>query len=427
MTLAAFMSGLLSFVFYYPLFMAYVWMIGGVAFYLRHERKDNHVNPEELLPPGMAWPRITIIVPCYNEEANAREVIGNLMDLAYPDYEVIAVNDGSKDRTGEILDELTTIYPKLRVIHQAKNQGKAIGLCTAAPLSGSEILVGIDGDAILDPYTIHWLVRHFHTNPRLGAVTGNPRIRTRSTLLGRLQVGEFSSIIGLIKRCQRFYGRVFTVSGVIVAFRRAALHDIGYWSNDMLTEDIDVSWKLQTRHWQIRFEPHALCWILMPETLKGLWKQRLRWAMGGIQVIRKFAPVMVDWEQRRMWPVFIEYVTSVVWAYAMASTFVLWALGWFFSLPDELNVASVLPAWHGVVIGSTCLMQFGLSMWLDRRYDFGLFRCYVWMIWYPLAFWMLNMTTTVWAVPKTLLRKRGSRAIWSSPDRGMQQPQAQPS
>ena len=66
--------------------------------------------------------------------------------------------------------------------------------------------------------------------PHVGAVTGNPRIRTRSTLIGRIQVGEFSSIIGLIKRTQRIYGRVFTVSGVIAAFRRQALADVGYWS-----------------------------------------------------------------------------------------------------------------------------------------------------------------------------------------------------
>ncbi len=58
-------------------------------------------------------------------------------------------------------------------------------------------------------------------------------------------MGEFSSIIGLIKRTQRVYGRVFTVSGVIAAFRKQALADVGYWSPDMITEDIDISWKLQ--------------------------------------------------------------------------------------------------------------------------------------------------------------------------------------
>ena len=64
-------------------------------------------------------------------------------------------------------------------------------------------------------------------------------------LLGKLQVGEFSSIIGLIKRAQRVYGRMFTISGVIAGFRKSALHDVGYWSTDMVTEDIDISWRLQ--------------------------------------------------------------------------------------------------------------------------------------------------------------------------------------
>ncbi len=52
----------------------------------------------------------------------------------------------------------------------------------------------------------------------------------------------------------------------------------------MITEDIDISWKLQLKHWSVFFEPRGLCWILMPETLRGLWKQRLRWAQGGAEV-----------------------------------------------------------------------------------------------------------------------------------------------
>src|SRR3546814_3593798 len=70
-----------------------------------------------------------------------------------------------------------------------------------------------------------YLVAPLVENPRVAAVTGNPRIRTRSTLIGRIQVGEFSSIIGLIKRTQRVYGQMFTVSGVCSAFRRKALED----------------------------------------------------------------------------------------------------------------------------------------------------------------------------------------------------------
>lgn len=410
---------LFDFTFYYPLFMAYVWMIGGITYYLRYERKS--LGIKDSLSQLTATPLVSIIVPCYNEQDNVREVVDALSKLNYPNYEIICVNDGSKDRTGAILDQLTLRYPKLRVIHHAKNQGKAVGLNTAALIANGEFLLCIDGDAVLDRDVIPWMLVHFEKGHRVGAVTGNPRIRTRSTLLGRLQVGEFSSTVGLIKRTQRIYGRVFTVSGVVVMFRRRALLQVGFWSPDMLTEDIDISWKLQTNHWDVRFEPRALCWILMPETLAGLWKQRLRWAMGGIQVIHKYVHTLRSWRMRRMWLIYAEYMTSVFWAYSMALVLLIWSIGLFVEMPLRWQI-TIVPGWHGVLIGTTCLLQIMTSMFLDRRYDHRIFRHYFWMIWYPLAYWMLNMGTTIWAVPKVFARKRGKRAVWVSPDRGLRNP-----
>jgi cellulose synthase/poly-beta-1,6-N-acetylglucosamine synthase-like glycosyltransferase len=176
----------------------------------------------------------------------------------------------SKGRgTGFILNRLAKQHLRLRVIHLAHNQGKAIALKTGVAAAKSEWLVCIDGDAKLDRDAVAYIVAPMLENPRVGAVTGNPRIRTRSTLIGKIQVGEFSSIIGMIKRTQRMYGQIFTISGVVAAFRRTALADVGYWSEDIITEDIDISWKLQLKHWSIFYEPRALCWVLMPETLKG--------------------------------------------------------------------------------------------------------------------------------------------------------------
>jgi poly-beta-1,6-N-acetyl-D-glucosamine synthase len=203
---------------------------------------------------------------------------------------------------------------------------------------------------------------------------------------------------------------------VVVAFRRSALRAIGYWSHDMLTEDIDVSWKLQTAGWLLRYEPNARVWILMPETLRGLWKQRLRWSMGGIQVMRKYGWIMTRSAQRRMWPIYLEYMTSVLWAYLMAASLLLTALGTVFDLP--IAVGSFIPGWTGMLIASTCLIQFTLSLCLDSRYDIHLFKYFLWMIWYPIAYWMLSMLTTIWAVPCVLLRPSGQRAVWVSPDRG---------
>lgn len=415
-----FSNPLLDFVFYYPLFMAYLWMIGGLYYYFHWERPEGR-GPDD--PPDLEeHPFVSILIPCFNEEENIRETVAWAHAQKYPHFEIIAVNDGSSDRTGQILDELQEAHPRLRVIHHAGNQGKAMGLRSAALASRGEILVCIDGDALLDPHATTWLVRHFLSGPRVGAVTGNPRIRTRSTLLGKVQVGEFSSIIGLIKRTQRIYGRVFTVSGVVTAVRKSALHRIGYWSTDIVTEDIDLSWALQRDHWDVRYEPNALCWILMPETLGGLWRQRVRWAQGGAEVLLKYGTSLLNWRKRRMWGVLAEHSLSVVWSYLMLATIVLWALGLVFVMPSGLEVRTLLPEWYGVLLGFTCLLQFGVSLLLDSRYESGLGRYYYWMIWYPISFWVINMLTTVVAVPKAFLKRPGTRAVWVSPDRGVRIP-----
>ncbi|MES2205746.1 MAG: poly-beta-1,6-N-acetyl-D-glucosamine synthase [Pseudomonadota bacterium] len=409
----------LGFIFYYPLLMAYVWMIGGVFYYFRFERPDNKFFDDGLVPDLSAYPGVTLIVPCHNEEHNVRETVDALLRQNYPHIEIIAVNDCSKDRTGIILDEMAKEYPQLRVIHLAENQGKAIGLTMAAMVTTNEFLVCVDGDAILDRNAVRWFMRHFIAGPRVGAITGNPRIRNRSTWLGCIQVGEFSSIIGLIKRAQRVYGRLFTVSGVIAAFRKTALHDVGYWSPEAMTDDIDVSWKLQLNHWDIRFEPKALCWILMPETIGGLWKQRLRWAVGAAEVLLKFFGQMFQWRKRRMWGIYLEYFVSVFWAYLIIFNIVVWILNLTGLLPKAITVPSLVPGLYGVLLGITCLIQVLVSLFLDRRYDKGLLSIYIWMIWYPFFYWILNMATIVIAVPKVLFGRKRHRATWVSPDRGV--------
>ncbi len=412
----SFAQGLYDFAFYYPLFMAYLWMVGGVYYYFHWERKDKGFE----YPPALEeYPPVSIIVPCHNEGGNVNETIGALLDLNYPLYEIIAVNDGSTDNTGELLDKLSAAHNKLRVLHLSTNQGKAVGLQMGALMSPNEYLICIDGDAILDENSVNWIMRHFITGPRVGAVTGNPRIRTRSTLLGKIQVGEFSSIIGLIKRAQRVYGRIFTVSGVVTGFRKSALHQVGYWSNDMVTEDIDISWKLQLAHYDVRYEPSCLCWILMPETLKGLWSQRVRWAQGGAEVMLKYFKDLFNWRKRRMWIVYLELVVSIIWAYVIFAVAGLWLLGQFVSLPDALVIRSILPGWTGVVLGFTCLLQFAISLAIDSRYEPKMLRYYYWMIWYPMAFWMISAVTSVVGLFKAIFRKRGKPAVWVSPDRGI--------
>ena len=178
--LAITMTGdvLLDFVFLYPLFMSYLWMSGGLYHWLhreRHWKVGNNASAPTL--PGE--PLISILIPCYNEGLHAIETINAALAQNYRNIEVIAINDGSSDDTGSVLDALANTDNRLRVVHLAQNQGKAMALRMGALAANSDYLVCIDGDAMLDPDAAAYLVAPMLKNPRVGAVTGNPRARTR--------------------------------------------------------------------------------------------------------------------------------------------------------------------------------------------------------------------------------------------------------
>lgn len=401
-----------EFVFYYPLLMSYVWMTGGVIFYLRHEWKSSSPEIEQ-------YPFVTILVPCHNEGKIISGTVEHLLELDYPKYEVVLVDDGSTDETPAILQELCSRNDKVRALYLERNQGKGAALNMGALMAGGSVILTLDADALLEPEALKWMVWHFERYPRVGAVTGNPRVINRTTLLGKIQTGEYSTIIGLIKRSQRLLGKLLTVSGVVAAFRKEALVSVGYWDTSMATDDIDVTWKLQARFWDVRFEPRAICWIYVPETLKGLWMQRLRWAQGGVEVLIKHRGIWMHWRQRRLWPIYLEYSTSTCWSY----------LFWLFIISEALHAAIAIVSGesavlhmdrrYGSILVITCMFQFTVSLLIERKYDRGLVRYIFWVIWYPFIYWMILAVTAVLAVPRAVFKKKGESAVWVSPDRGL--------
>ncbi len=405
-----------QFCFGYPFVMAWYWMAGGALFYVTRERR---MAPQDSPEAIEHWPPITILVPCYNEAENAEETVSTAAAVDYPEFEIIAVNDGSRDNTAEVLNGLAGRIPGLRVVHLAQNQGKATAMNTGALLAKHEILVCIDGDALLDPQALRWIARAFRRG-NVGGLAGNPRIRNRTSLLGRLQVGEFSSIIGLIRRAQTMYGRLFTVSGVICAFRKRALEDAGWWSPRTITDDIDVTWRIQVAGWRVIYEPNAVVWILMPETLRGLWNQRLRWAEGGAQMMVDFFWPMVRGKAPSLLPTYLNNLLSVVWSYVMLFSLcvgILWAVG--LAPPAVLPGFQLVPEWWGLTLTITYLAQALVSHLVERRYEKDILKSLFWIIWYPLAFWMLSTATSVVALPRALFRPRKERTTWISPDRGL--------
>ena len=130
---------------------------------------------------------------------------------------------------------------RVRVVNKTCHRGKAMALNDTLPLLNGSLMPIIDDDAAPHPDGLRWMVPHFLTNPRLTAVTGNPRVRNRANLLAKIQTVELSSIVSLLKRAQVVWGRVMTVSGVMTLYRVSALEDVGLFVHDAQTEDISTS------------------------------------------------------------------------------------------------------------------------------------------------------------------------------------------
>lgn len=397
------------FVFWYPAIMSVTWVVGGIIFYFFNEKRDPL--------PLYETPMVSILVPCFNEADTIEHTVKRLSELEYPNYEIIAINDGSSDNTSEIITGLLEKYDKLRFIDLKENNGKANALYLGLLAAKGEILMGVDSDAYILPDALNYMVPHF-TNPyngeRVGAVTGNPRVRNRSSLLAKLQLCEYASIVSLIKRTQRIWGKIMTVSGVVVAFRKRALIDSKLWDRDMITEDIGVTWKLEKNFWDVRYEPHALCMMLVPETIKGLFKQRRRWSKGGMEILRRHFDIFSSWKRRRLLPVYIEQVISILWAICWFFLLILLIIGLIFH-----DTWYALPyIWKSLFLSTVCTIQFTVAMILDRRYDKNLLKNSIVVIWYPFLYWYINAIIVLTTVPSLFIHRK-KLAKWDSPDRGL--------
>ncbi len=121
-----------------------------------------------------------------------------------------------------------------------------------------------------------------------------------------------------------------------------------------------------------------------------------------------------------MWPLVAEFCLSSIWAFTCLISVVLYILGKFFPIPENLIIVQIFPpAFAGLLLGMVCLFQFVVSLLLERRYEENLTRSLFWIIWFPAAFWLLSLFTTLAGFTKVMLTSRNKRARWVSPDRGI--------
>src|SRR3954451_2426136 len=220
---------LLLFVSLYPVVTAALWVSGGLLFRILDE-------PSEIIEPDGGWPPVTVLIPAYNEAAVIATTVRAALAADYPRLEVLVLDDGSKDDTGEEARAAAAGDPRCQVVGDPLNRGKADRLNLGFARARHALVVVTDADTHMHPLAIKLLVSRMRRSPLCVAVAGAPHVTNRTGLLQVMQILEAVSIIGLIRRTQALTGRVGTVAGVLGLFQRDAVVAVGGYDGKMATE-----------------------------------------------------------------------------------------------------------------------------------------------------------------------------------------------
>lgn len=295
------------------------------------------------------YPFVSIIVPVYNEAKVIADSVNSLLEIDYPNFEILIVNDGSTDDTAAVGETLVgykkgrSSMVKVSMINKP-NGGKAKALNAGIQYSEAEFVVCMDGDSQLSSNSLKMGIRHF-IDPYVGAVAGNVRVQNRRKVITDLQALEYLEGLNLARSAQGFLRMVNIIPGPMGFFRKSCLRDAGFYSSDTFAEDADVTLKILAKGWKINYEPNAISLTEAPTTLFQLLKQRYRWTRGILQAIRKhrkfiynptlnFNNTLILWSmfyEALIWPamnIFANlFFIVVALIYGMSSLIFFWWLG----------------------------------------------------------------------------------------------------
>lgn len=344
---------------------------------------------ETPLPPGVAWPRVSVVVCSYNGERTIGECCEALARLEYPDYEVIVVDDGSTDRTAEIARGFgfRVISTENRGLSSARNMGMLA--------STGEIIAYTDDDATPDPHWLTYLAWSFLTTDH--AAVGGPNVPPPDS--------------GLVAECVAHApgGPVHVllsdtvaehVPGCNLAVRRRCLEEIGGFDPRYRAagDDVDVCWRLQERGWTIGFSPAAMVWHYRRGSLRAYWKQQRGYGLAEALLEQK-------------WPEKYNALGHLTWQGRMYGNGITRSLlswrgrvyqGTFGSAPFQsiyhpapglLGSLPLMPEWYAVVLALGALSLLGL-------------------LWTPLAWCLIPLAMAV-AAPVVQALASAARARWA--------------
>lgn len=306
---------------YFALLVISIWNA------VRHQRRLPYSYVERILQ-SLRTPPVSVLVPAFNEEKHIVQSVHSLLKLRYPALEVIVINDGSTDRTLELLREAFTLrpanlvyVPQLQakpprmiylsaadprlVVCDKPNGGKSDALNVGINLSRSPYFCAVDADAVLEPDALLRLIRPIVEDSHVVASGGIVRVANGSviregqivevrlprTVLEILQVVEYLRGFLFGRAGWSAGNSLLIISGAFGLFQKQLVLDAGGYRADTVGEDMELVVRLHRRclekkmPYRVVFVPDPVCWSEVPATANSLRRQRKRWQKGLLEVI----------------------------------------------------------------------------------------------------------------------------------------------
>lgn len=332
MYLSVLESILASFLAYYSVFVVgyfmainllYLILLGISFFYIKIQLSESDTYQLEGLFTSQLYSPISILAPAFNEEATIEASVKSLLQLRFPKYEVIVINDGSKDRTMDVLKERFNLrlmkrfvplvlnhkpikaiyrsetYPELIVVDK-ENGRKADALNAGINVCRNDLFCAIDADCVLEPDVLQSMLRCFIEDEQTIAVGGIVRVandcliegneikdvRFPKNFLAGIQVVEYLRAYLFGRVGWDYLDSLLIISGAFGIFDRNAVLKVGGYLHDTVGEDMELVVRLHRYHreqkipYRIRFIPEPVCWTEVPESRQILSRQRNRWQRG---------------------------------------------------------------------------------------------------------------------------------------------------
>lgn len=268
----------LNFIFILAIILAMLRSIFIAILALRQRASAKKEQPLLLKDPAM---KVNVIIPAYNEEITVVQTLRSLLKTSYSNAEFIFVDDGSKDRTVELVRAAFGNVSNVKILEKP-NGGKASALNFGIAHADADFVICIDADTQLKNDAITALMRYFYEED-IAAVAGTVKVGNKTNLITNWQSIEYITAQNMDRRAFDLLNTITVVPGAIGAFRKDVIIEVGGFTTDTLAEDCDLTMRILRAGYAVRNCDSAIAYTEAPETVKMLLKQRFRWSFGVMQ------------------------------------------------------------------------------------------------------------------------------------------------